>query len=112
MKKQSLKKDDKIWIAITRRDTCVIETTIKSIGKKYIKVNYDERIRFDVNTLQEIDGYGFASFLIIDLEKYNRDRYIKSIVRKCETFKWNTLEEEDLISIKHILSRYLEVTNG
>ena len=108
VKKQSLKKDDKIWIAITKRDTCVIETAIKSIGKKYIRVNYDERIKFDVNSLQEIDGYGFSSFLITDLEKYNRDRYIKSIIIKCENFKWSTLEEEDLISVKHILSNYLK----
>jgi hypothetical protein len=103
-----IKKGSKIWIvSYSRWKKEIKETTVKSVGKKYIRTELDDRIRFDINTLQEIDGYGYAAYLVTDLEEYQRKIFIQSVIRDCENFNWKTLEEEDLLRIKDIISNYL-----
>lgn len=84
-----LKKGQKIWVAIHQRNIEIKETTIKSVGSKYITTNYDARIKFSRDTLREFDSYGYPSYLILDIEEYNTNNYYNDLIFKLKKFDWN-----------------------
>ena len=103
-----LKKGQKVWVWDNLFKD-IKETTIKSIGRKYITVEGRcSRIKFDVNTLSEVNPFGIASFIIPDLEAYNREKYYNELKRKLKYFDWSqNIEEEDLDAIYKIVKEYL-----
>lgn len=96
-----MERGQKIWIWRDREG--VIETTIKSIGRKYIRTEYDDRIKFDVNTFREINGYGYAMYLILDLGEYKKNVYYRQLARKLEKVIWDKVDREKLDKISNIL---------
>jgi len=98
-----LKKGQKIWIAITQRKTEITETTIKSIGAKYITTDYDCRIKFNRDTLREVDGTGYSSYLIVNIDEFNINRHYQNIVSKLQRFDWK-ITRDRLDEIAKILN--------
>jgi hypothetical protein len=96
-----MERDQKVWVWQDRKG--IQQTTIKSCGRKYIRTNLDDRIRFDVNILTEIDSHGYASFIILDLEKYQKDAYYTGLRWKIKDFNWNKVTRENLDKIAEIL---------
>lgn len=97
-----IKRGQKVWAWICHCG--IVETTVKSIGRKYIRVHYDERIKYDVNSLREIDGAGYGSYIILDLEKYNRKEHYRTLAKKLRSFNWNELEHDKLDKISEVLN--------
>ena len=96
-----MERGQKIWIWKDR--VGVIETTIKAIGQKYITTEYDDRIKFDVNTFREVNGYGCAMYLILDLEEYKKNVYYGQLAWKLEKVAWDEVDREKLDQISKIL---------
>ena len=83
-----IKKGQKVWICIYKRKTEISETTIKSVGRKYITTDHDDRIKFNRETLIEVDGRGYSSYLILDIEEYNTNNYYANIIFKLKKMDW------------------------
>ena len=98
-----LKKGQIIWIAITQRKTEITKTTIKSVGSKYITTAYDSRIKFDRDTMREVNGVGYGAYLIMDIDEFNTNRYYQNIVSKLQRFEWK-ISRDKLDEIAKILS--------
>ena len=100
-----MKRGDKVGVCNPSRYSKVNinETTIKSIGKKYITTNYDDRIKFDINTLQEVDGRGYCSYLILDLEEYTLKVHYRELRYKISKFNFNSLSDKEIDEIAKIL---------
>lgn len=97
----SVKKGQKVWVSLRRG---IKETIVKSVGSKYITLEYDPRIKFDKDTLKEVDSCGLLYFIILDLEKYETDRYYSDLISKLGNFEWNTIKREDLDKVAEIIS--------
>lgn len=98
-----LKKGQQVWVSIRQGHTEIKETVIKSVGTKYITTDYDNRIKFDRNTLREVDGRGYSSYLILDIEEYNTNNYYENIISKCKRMDWN-ISRDKLDEIVKILN--------
>jgi len=96
-----MERGQKIWIWKDR--VGVIETTIKSIGRKYITTEYNIGIKFDVNTFQEINGVGNISYLILNLEEYKKNVYYGQLAWKLGKVAWDEVDREKLDQISRIL---------
>lgn len=96
-----MEKGQKVWVWRDREG--IQETTIKSIGRKYIRTNLDDRIKFDINTLREINGVGFGSFLILNLKEYQKDAYYAGLRWKIKRFDWDSIDRKSLDKIAEIL---------
>lgn len=95
-------KGQKIWAWIDR--TGIIETTVKSSGRKYITINDTCNTKFDKETLKEVRDYGIQSFLILDIEKYNQEQYYDKLKSDISKTNWDKVSEDNLDKIKEILN--------
>ena len=98
-----IKRNQKVWVS-TRRG--IHETVVKSIGSKFITLEYNSRKKFYRNTLKEVNACGVADFIILDLKEYQDDIFYNSLIRKFERFDWDILDREDLDKIENILRDY------
>lgn len=98
-----IKKGQTVWIT-TRRG--IKETTVKSVGSKYITVEHNKRIKFHKNTLKEVDACGVADTIILDLDEHNKAAYYNALINKLEKFNWNTVSRDDLEKIENIIKNY------
>lgn len=99
----NIKKGQKVWVSIYGN---IQETTIKSVGSKYVTVECNPRRKFHRDTLREVDAHGVADFIILDLDKYEEDKRYSSMIRKFKKFDWSILDREDLEKIEDILRDY------
>lgn len=99
----NIKKGQKVWVSVRNR---IEETIVKSAGSKYITLEYDSRIKFDRDTLIEVNGFGSPSIIILDIEKHEKDNYYRKLVYKMESVKWENVTREDLDKIADILKEY------
>ncbi len=59
------------------------------------------------NTLREVNGAGESSFIILDIEKYKKDKYYDNLADKLKKFTWNAIKREDLDKITEIIRNYI-----
>jgi hypothetical protein len=104
-----MKKGDKIWwIAPRRANDSIIETTIKSIGAKYITTEKDSRVRFNVSDLREIDATGYGSFLVTDIDAYKEKQFYYGLRSKLSRFDWELISNKDVMEIS-IIARLVTI---
>ena len=96
-----IKKNQKVWLKIRSNEP--IETTINSIGRKYITLNHDKRIKFDIDTLSQVGAYGIPQLIILDIDKYNQEVKYSRLVNKIERTDWTHIETEKINKIAKIL---------
>lgn len=96
-----IKNGQKVWLKIKSKEP--IETTVNSVGRKYITLNYDKRIKFDIDTLRQVGGYGAPHFIILDIDKYNQEVKHSILVNKIERTDWAHIEAEKINEIAKIL---------
>jgi hypothetical protein len=99
----NIKKGQKVWVSLRNG---IKETIVKSVGPKYVTVEYDSKIRFDRKTLRKAGSYSSSYFIIVDMEKYENDRYIKGLIDKIKNFKWEFVDKDDLEKVINILNKY------
>lgn len=97
-------KGQTVWVSRSGRG--IKETTVNSSGKKYVTLSYDSRIRFDSETLREVDGTGCSSFIITDIEKYNIDQRYSEMRSTLKKFVWGSMEREDIDKVMAIVRNY------
>lgn len=97
-------KGQEIWLKHSRQG--LIKTEVASVGRKYITLTYDTRVKFDVNTLRQVDYRGNPHYIIDDIEKYNHDRQISNFKERLRTFNWDLLDEDDLYKAIKIINEY------
>lgn len=102
---ETIKRGQKVWVSMPMYGE-VKETTIKSVGNKYITVECKSGRKFHRDTLKEVDSCGIADFIILDLEKYEEDKRYSSMIRRFKKFDWSILDREDLEKIEDILRDY------
>ncbi|KEI94102.1 hypothetical protein N494_18460 (plasmid) [Clostridium botulinum A2B7 92] len=103
-----IRKGQKVWICIYQGRTSKIEETIiEAVGRRYITVEACKKKRFFKNTLKEVNGAGEPSFIILDIEKYKKDKYYDNLIDKLKKFIWNNIKKEDLDKIAEILRNYI-----
>jgi hypothetical protein len=104
--KNTIKKGQKIWLWRYRGG--ITETIVTLVGRKYVTVD-GSRARFEIENLREHEGVGFSSFLILDIDQYNREQQYNSLCTKLRKFdKWENVSKENLDKIKDLLKEYLE----
>jgi len=103
---ENIKKGQKIWIWVDRRfGSRIIETTVKTIGPKYITTSYG--IKYYANTLREVNACGAASYIILDLEEHKKEEEYKRKIKALGKIEWNCIESEDIDKIFNILRDYI-----
>jgi len=102
-KVDDIKRGQKVWVSFKNE---LKETTVKSVGPKYVTVEYNSEVRFDRKTLRRAGSYSSSYFIIVDIEKYEKDRYRKGLIDKIKNFKWEFVVKEDLEKIVNILKEY------
>ncbi|APF25177.1 beta barrel domain-containing protein [Clostridium sporogenes] len=103
-----IRKGQKVWICIYQGRTSKIEETIiEAVGRRYITVEACKKKRFFKNTLKEVNGAGEPSFIILDIEKYKKNKYYDNLIDKLKKFIWNNIKKEDLDKIAEILRNYI-----
>lgn len=100
----SIEEGQKVWVWTTRG---IKETYIQGIGRKYVTLEYNPKVKFHLNTLREVNGVGEVSFIILDLEKYKEEVHCKESKSTLRTFNWDKVSAEDLNKIISILDKYL-----
>lgn len=100
----ALLKGQEVWVNHSRNG--IIKTVVSSSGKKYVTCEFDPRIKFKADTLVEVDYRGNASFIIEDIMKYESDRQIVEWRNRLNTFKWDSLNEDDLLKVIKIINEY------
>lgn len=100
-----IKRGQKVWASLRNG---IKETTVKSVGYKYITLEYDSRILFDRKTLRKAGCGGSRYFIIIDIEKYvkDQDQYYKELIDKIKRFQWESVDREDLDKVADVLKEY------
>ncbi len=96
-----LKRGQKVWVWHKKGEPK--ETTIKSVGPKYIRAECDDRVKYDRETLREINGCGYARYIILDLEEHKKDVYYREIKAKLRRFDWSKLDRNKIDKIVEIL---------
>lgn len=100
---------DKIWLhEHIGHSSHIIETTIKSIGRKYITVECSPKKKFYIKNLQQKDDCGISDFLIKDIKQYVEREKRRKKVNKLLRFNWKRLNADDLEQVLNILSNYKE----
>ena len=94
-------KGQKIWV--WRNGTGIEETTVKSVGRKYITINDSRGTKFYIDTLKQVNGYGLEDFLITDIEEYNREQFYRNSRSKLSRTNWNKVSCENIDKILEIL---------
>lgn len=102
---ENIKRGQKVWVSIPMYGE-VKETTIKSVGNKYITLECNLRKKFHRDTLKEVDARGIADFIILDLKKHEEDKRYSSMIRRFKKFDWSILDREDLQKVEDILRDY------
>ncbi|RHW65594.1 hypothetical protein DZC34_08270 [Clostridium botulinum] len=103
-----IRKGQKVWVCIYQGRTSKIEETIiEAVGRRYITVEACKKKRFFKNTLREVNGGGESSFIILDIEKYKKDKYYDNLIDKLKKFTWNAIKREDLDKITEIIRNYI-----
>ena len=98
-----LSKGQVVWIW-TQTSKYIIETKIETVGRKYITVEYNHsRTKFDKDTLREVGGTGYPSYIIINKEVYKKECYYSKLRTKFSRVEWDKIKEEDLDKIENIL---------
>jgi hypothetical protein len=96
-----VKKGQTAWIS---RGNRIEETTISSVGRQYVTVEWDKRIKFNADTLVQVDSHGIPYFIILDIEKYNRDKYYSNLISEIKSFDWHSIGTEKLDEIAILLN--------
>lgn len=99
-----IKKGQEIYIWVDRYG--VTKTTVKSVGRKYITVEL-WNIKFDKETLKEVDYRGLPSFIIPDLDKYNKDNEIGIIKQKLSRYDWCRLDNDTIEKVYEIMKNLI-----
>ena len=94
-------KGQKIWV--WRDRIGIEETTVKSVGRKYITINDPWGTKFYRDTLKQVDEYGLEGFLITDIEEYNREQFYRNSRSKLSRINWNKVSCENIDKILEIL---------
>lgn len=97
-----IKRGQKVWVLLKNE---LKETTVKSVGYKYITV-YGIEILFDRRTLRKAGSHNSSYCIITDIEKYKKDQYDKGLIDKIKSFKWELVDKEDLEKVVDILRDY------
>lgn len=94
-------KGQKIWV--WRDRTGIEETTVKSVGRKYITINDTWCTKFHRDTLKQVNGCGLSDFLITDIEEYNRQQFYRNSRSKLSRINWDKVSCENIDKILEIL---------
>ena len=94
-------KGQKIWV--WRNRIGIEETTVKSVGRKYITINDSRGTKFYKDTLKQANGYGLGDFLITNIEEYNREQFYRNSRSKLSRINWNKVSCENIDKILEIL---------
>lgn len=100
---KDIKRGQKVWLLLRNE---IKETTVKSVGPKYITIEYDSRVLFDRKTLKRAGSRSLSCFIITDIEEYKKDQYYKGLIDEIKNFKWELLDREDLEKFVNILRDY------
>lgn len=96
----NVKKGQKVWIMA---DFCgLTETEIITVGRKYITVKA-WKIRFDKDTLRQVNGTGAGVYLILDLDEYNRKCEMQEMKQKLLRYNWYKLDDNKLEKVYEIM---------
>lgn len=98
-----LKKGDTVW---KRTSTGTKKTTIKTIGSKYITLDCDKREKFNRDNLQEVDGCGYADYIVIDVNSYEKRRTYVAMARNLNRFDFNTLNYSQLDEVAAVICKF------
>jgi len=99
-------KGQRVWVFLNIGKSRIIETTIKSIGPKYITLYADGRLKFYRSTLREVNGVGVSSYIILDLDEYNKNQYYSNLITKLKNTDWKHIDREDLEKVADIIADY------
>lgn len=81
-------------------------SAIRSIGKKYIILDADPRIKYDRNTLREINYCGCPNYIIPDIDEYRENIRYKKALSDIRQFNYEKMSKDDIYTIKNILDKY------
>ncbi|WP_236896964.1 hypothetical protein [Clostridium beijerinckii] len=96
-----IKKGQKVWVW---QDRCgITETTIKTIGRKYITLEYPYNMKFNIDDLKENNYCGLPAFIILDIEEYKREQHYDSLKIKLRRTNWDKVKQSDLDKIEEIM---------
>jgi hypothetical protein len=102
-----IKEGQKVWVW---QDRCgITETTIKTIGRKYVFLSYPSKVKFNIDDLKEHDYCGSPAFIILDIEEFNQQQRYEKIKVKLYRMNWDKVKEEDLAKIESIMQDYFSV---
>lgn len=98
-----IKRGQRVWIQLENE---IKETVVKSAGYKYVTVEYNSDLLFDRRTLRRANSRNSFCCVIVDLEQYKKDQYIKGMIDKIKNFKLELVDKQDLEKIVDILREY------
>lgn len=96
----NIEKGQKVWIIADFSG--LTETEVITVGRKYITVKA-WKIKFDKDTLRQVNGTGSGVRLILDLDEYKRKCEIKKIKQKLYRYDWSNLDNETLEKVYEIM---------
>lgn len=121
MKKEDFKKGQTVYLLpvrfmafdYLRVEKRIIETTVLSVGRKYIKVNYGGGIRFDINNdFQEVTNYSIEYKLFLskeDIKGYFKRRKMEERISTAFHFPNHVTRKmtlDELETVFNIVKKY------
>ncbi|MDF2880052.1 MAG: hypothetical protein K0R54_609 [Clostridiaceae bacterium] len=96
-----INRGQKVYVSLKNE---IKETTVKSVGSKYVTLECDSSILFDRRTLRKAGSGHSKYFIITDIKKY--EEYYKELIDRIKDFKWDKVNKEDLEKVADILKKY------
>ena len=121
MKKEDFKKGQTVYLVpvkfmafdYLRVEKQIIETTVLSVGRKYMKVNYGGGICFDINNdFREVTNYSFSYRLFLSKEDIQKELQRRKMEVRLQTaFHFPAHVErkmtfEELQTVFNIVNKY------
>lgn len=95
----------KVWVWMYHSTAKVQEATVKSVGRKYITLE-GINMKFNSETLREVGGVGYGSFIILDIDEYNENQKYLKYRRTLSRFDWEKMSREDTDKVIEVINKY------
>lgn len=103
--KVSYKKGDDIWIV---SHIGLKKYTVASCGSKYLTVEGLRGVKFDSQTLKQINIYGFSYRIITDVEEYKKRQERYCILEEIKQVNWEDYGTDVLIDVLNQINNMKE----